>query len=189
MVLLFVANAAKSNVFKDYRTIEQCAQQVGDRYSGSRITVIVLGDHGDPILYKNGEIRFVPFQRDKRMTALYYQSTDVYIHAAKSDTFPNTVLEALACGRPVVATAIDGIPEQIEEGRSGFLVPAGDAEAMAGRVIQLLSSERLRSSMGTTAAEIASRSFGIQRQVQTYLDWYEQILSSSQLTGRHAHAC
>lgn len=189
MVLLFVANAAKSNVFKDYRTIEQCALQVATRYSSRRITVIVLGDCGDPIPYKNGEIRFVPFQRDKQITAQYYQSTDVYMHAAKSDTFPNTVLEALACGCPVVATAIDGIPEQIEEGRSGFLVPAGDAEAMAGRVLQLLSNERLRATMGTTAAEIASRSFSMQRQVQTYLDWYEQILSSSQLTGRHVHAC
>ncbi|MBX3324716.1 MAG: glycosyltransferase [Nitrospira sp.] len=188
-VLLFVANAAKSNMFKDYRTIEQCAKQVAARYLDGRITVIVLGDQGETIRYRNGEIRFVPFQRDKQITARYYQSTDVYVHAAKSDTFPNTVLEALACGRPVVATAIDGIPEQIEEGRSGFLVPAGDAEAMACRVIQLLSNESLRTSMGTTAAEIASRSFGIQRQVQTYLDWYEQILSSSQLPGRNAHAC
>lgn len=189
MMLLFVANAARSNVFKDYRTIEQCARQVAAQYSNSRITVIVLGDQGDPILYKNGGIQFVPFQRDKRITAQYYQATDVYVHAAKSDTFPNTVLEALACGRPVVATAIDGIPEQIEEGRSGFLVSAGDADAMTGRVIQLLSNEPLRASMGTTAAAIASRSFGIHRQVQSYLGWYEQILSSSQLSGRNAHAC
>ncbi|MBS0167010.1 glycosyltransferase [Nitrospira sp. CMX1] len=189
MMLLFVANAARSNVFKDYRTIEQCARQVAAQYSNSRITVIVLGDQGDPILYKNGGIQFVPFQRDKRITAQYYQATDVYVHAAKSDTFPNTVLEALACGRPVVATAIDGIPEQIEEGRSGFLVSAGDADAMTGRVIQLLSNEPLRTSMGTTAAAIASRSFGIHRQVQSYLGWYEQILSSSQLSGRNAHAC
>ncbi|MBS0156914.1 MAG: glycosyltransferase [Nitrospira sp.] len=189
MMLLFVANAARSNVFKDYRTIEQCARQVTAQYSNSRITVIVLGDQGDPILYKNGGIQFVPFQRDKRITAQYYQATDVYVHAAKSDTFPNTVLEALACGRPVVATAIDGIPEQIEEGRSGFLVSAGDADAMTGRVIQLLSNEPLRTSMGTTAAAIASRSFGIHRQVQSYLGWYEQILSSSQLSGRNAHAC
>jgi glycosyltransferase involved in cell wall biosynthesis len=189
MVLLFVANAAKSNAFKDYRTIEHCAKQVAARHLGNRITMIVLGDQGAPISYKNGEIRFVPFQRDKQITAQYYQATDVYVHAAKSDTFPNTVLEALACGRPVVATAVDGIPEQIEEGRSGFLVPAGDAEAMAGRVIQLLSNNRLRASMGTTAAEIAARSFGLHQQVQAYLDWYEQILSSSELAGRNAHAC
>ena len=121
--------------------------------------------------------------------AQYYQAADVYVHAAKSDTFPNTVLEALACGLPVVATAVDGIPEQIEENRSGFLVQAGEADAMANRVIHLLTSEQIRTSMGTAAAEIASRSFGIQRQVQAYLDWYGQILSSSQLAGKTAHAC
>ena len=149
----------------------------------------LLREQGEPVVFENGEVEFIAFQRDANILAQYYQAADVYVHAAKSDTFPNTVLEALACGLPVVATAVDGIPEQIEESRSGYLVQAGDADTMASRVIQLLSSEGLRTSMGRTAADIASRSFGIQRQVQAYLDWYEQILDSSQLAGRSAHAC
>jgi glycosyltransferase involved in cell wall biosynthesis len=153
------------------------------------VILLVLGEQGKPVSFENGEVQFIDFQRDADTLVQYYQAADVYVHAAKSDTFPNTFLEALACGCPVVATAIDGIPEQIEEGRSGFLVPAGDADAMASRVIHLLSNERLRTSMGTAAAEIASRSFGIQRQVQTYLDWYEQMLTSSQPAGKTAHAC
>jgi len=189
VVLLFVANAARSNVFKDYATIERCAKQVASRYLCRRLVLIVLGDQGDPIPCTNGEIRFVPFQRDKRITAQYYQSADIYVHAAKSDTFPNTVLEALACGRPVVATAVDGIPEQIDEGRSGFLVPAGDAENMANQVVHLLENDELCQSMGRTASEIATRSYSVQKQVQTYLDWYEQILSSSKSTNVTAHAC
>jgi len=188
-ILLFVANKARSNSFKDYRTVERCAIAAAAGYPHRRVIALVIGEPGQPVTFENGEIRFIDFQRDAPTLAQYYQAADVYVHAAKSDTFPNTVLEALACGRPVVATAIDGIPEQIEEGRSGFLVPAGDADAMAGRVIQLLSNERLRASMGATAADIASRSFGIHRQVQTYLDWYEQILASSQPAGRTAHAC
>jgi len=99
------------------------------------------------------------------------------------------VFEALACGLPVVATAVDGIPEQIEEGRSGFLIPAGDAQAMADRVLQLLVNNSLRASISSTAADIAVRSFGVQKQVQAYLDWYEQILSSSQAGSLKAYAC
>ena len=189
VILLFVANAARSNVFKDYRTVEESAIRIAAGYRRSKVMLIVLGEKGDPIALENGEIRFVAFERDQKITARYYQAADVYVHAAKSDTFPNTILEALACGLPVVATAVDGIPEQIEEGRSGFLIPAGDAQAMAGRVMQLLLNNRLRASIGSTAADIAVRSFSVQKQVQAYLDWYEQILSSSQPASLKAYAC
>ena len=188
-ILLFVANKARSNIFKDFRTVERCAITTAAGYPHRRVILLVVGEQGEPVVFENGEVQFIDFQRDANVLAQYYQAADVYVHAAKSDTFPNTVLEALACGLPVVATAVDGIPEQIEENRSGYLVQAGGADAMASRVIQLLSSERLRTSMGATAADIAARSFGIQRQVQTYLDWYEQILASSQLAGKTAHAC
>ena len=189
VILLFVANAARSNVFKDYRTVEESAIRIAAGYRHSKMMLIVLGEKGDPIALENGEIRFVAFERDQKITARYYQAADVYVHAAKSDTFPNTILEALACGLPVVATAVDGIPEQIEEGRSGFLIPAGDAQAMAGRVMQLLLNNSLRASISSTAADIAVRSFSVQKQVQAYLDWYEQILSSSQPASLKAYAC
>lgn len=188
-LLLFVANAARSNVFKDYRTVERCARKVAAAYRRNRVVLLVLGEKGESIHCENGEIRFVPYQRDVRVTAQYYQAADVYVHAAKSDTFPNTVLEALACGMPVVATAVDGIPEQVDEGRSGFLVPPGDADAMAGRVLELLENESHRVSMGIQAAEIARHSFNMTRQVQDYLGWYEQILARSQTTNVSAHAC
>ncbi len=188
-ILLFVANKARSNIFKDYQTVERCAVTVAGIHHKQKVILLVLGEHGKSIAFENGEVHFVDFQKDAHTLARYYQAADVYVHAAKSDTFPNTVLEALACGLPVVATAVDGIPEQIEEGRSGFLVPAGDADAMADRVTHLLSNERLRVFMGTTAAEIASRTFNMQWQVQTYLDWYEDILSSAHQAVRTTYAC
>jgi glycosyltransferase involved in cell wall biosynthesis len=188
-ILLFVANAARSNVFKDYRTVEQTAMRTAAGFPRGKITLLVVGEQGEPIAFANGEIRFVPYERDQRRMARYYQAADVYVHAAKSDTFPNTVLEALACGLPVVATAVDGIPEQIDDGRSGFLVPPTDAETMSGRVIQLLANDALRASMATAAAEIAARSFTVQRQVQAYLDWYEQILAPRAMDNLTAHAC
>jgi glycosyltransferase involved in cell wall biosynthesis len=188
-ILLFVANAARSNIFKDYRTVEQSAVRTAASFRRGKITLLVVGEKGEPLPFDNGEIRFLPYQRDQRIMAQYYQAADVYLHAAKSDTFPNTVLEALACGLPVVATAVDGIPEQIEDGRSGFLVPAGNPAVMSGRVVQLLLNDGLRASMGATAAEIAARCFTVQRQVETYLEWYEQILSSSRAESLAAYAC
>jgi glycosyltransferase involved in cell wall biosynthesis len=188
-ILLFVANAAKQNPFKDYKTVEECVFRVGVRYRNQKVLFVVLGQAEESVFFENGEIRFFAFHRDRGMMARFYQAADIYVHAAKSDTFPNTVLEALACGLPVVATAVDGIPEQVEEGRSGFLVPPGDAEAMAARATQLLSNETLRTGMGAMAAERAAGLFGLPKQVDAYLGWFEQIFAHRTRDRAAAHAC
>ena len=176
-VLLFVASAAQSNMFKDYRTIHAAATQVSARFQGHRVVVVVLGESGKTEPLRNGEIRFIPFEQDSRAVARYYQAADVYMHAARSDNFPNSIIEALACGTPVVATAVDGIPEQVDDGHTGFLVPGGDAEGMASRILQLLSDDVRRRHMGVQAVEAARRRFDLRQQAQTYLDWYQEIIS------------
>lgn len=187
-VLLFVANAAKSNMFKDFRTIHEAALLVGAQLHTERIRLIVLGERADSERFENVEVHFIPFEQDRRMIARYYQAADVYIHAAKSDTFPNTVLEARACGTPTVATAVDGIPEQVEEGATGFLVPAGDADAMASRVVQLLRNDGLHVQMGAAAAETAARLFDLRVQVETYLGWYQHIIERQKRARTASHA-
>ena len=187
-ILLFVANAARSNVFKDYRTVEQCAIRTAAGYRRGKVILIVVGEQGEPMSFDNGEIRFVGYQRDQQTMARYYQAADVYIHAAKSDTFPNTILEALACGLPVVATAIDGIPEQIDDGRTGFLVPPGDAEGMARQVVRLLTREGIRLLMAGEAQQMVKDRFDIHQQVRAYLDWYDSILVRVPSGGALHHA-
>lgn len=75
-----------------------------------------------------------------------------------------------------MASAVGGIPEQIVERRTGFLVPMGDARAMAGRVLELLEDEELRLRMGREAAEDAAQRFGLERMVDEYLAFYWDIL-------------
>ncbi len=75
-----------------------------------------------------------------------------------------------------MASAVGGIPEQVVEGRTGFLVPTGDARALAGRVLDLLADEGLRVRMGRQAAEDAARRFGRERMVGEYLAFYRANL-------------
>jgi glycosyltransferase involved in cell wall biosynthesis len=86
------------------------------------------------------------------------------------------VMEALACGTPVVATDVGGIPEMIRDGETGFLVPPGDSRAMAARIVQLLADDSLRASFGQKAATSAHLLFDLKQQVDSYLSWYETIL-------------
>ena len=68
-----------------------------------------------------------------------------------------------------MASAVGGIPELVIESRTGFLVPAGGARALAGRVLALLADEGLRLRMGQAATEDAARRFGVERMVGEYL--------------------
>ena len=108
----------------------------------------------------------------------YYQAADIYIHAAKADNFPNTVLEALACGTPVIATDVGGIPEQIDDGKTGFLVPPGNPKEMAAAMQKILQDTSLHHQMSLQAAETARRRFDVNQMVAEYLKWYREILSS-----------
>ncbi|MBW6519283.1 MAG: glycosyltransferase [ANME-2 cluster archaeon] len=98
-----------------------------------------------------------------------------FVPAARTDTFPTTIIESISCCTPVIATAVGGIPEQVQDGFTGYLTPPGDVEAMAGRVVELLEDEGLRLRMGEQAADDARKRFDLERQAQEYLDWYEKI--------------
>jgi len=173
-ILLFAANGIRKNIWKDYRTLQSALAEIAK--TGATVLCIALGEAAPPERVSDVEIRFVPYQKDPKKVARFYQAADLYIHPARADTFPNTILEALACGTPVVASAVGGIPEQVVEGRTGFLVPVGDARAMAERVLGLLADEGLRLRMGRQAAGDAARRFGLERMAEEYLAFYRANL-------------
>ena len=178
VVLLFTANNIRQNMWKDYAMIRTALTLVDEQLRERKAVFIGLGEEAKMEPIGNIDLRFVPYQSEAATVARYYQAADVYIHASKADTFPNTVLEALACGTPVVATRVGGIPEQIKEGQTGYLTPVGDPHAFAGRIIELLSRDDCRRNMGREAAIDARKRFDVKVQVDTYLEWYQTILCS-----------
>ncbi len=175
LVLLAAATGLRTSVWKDYATLEKAAVELAA--SEPERPMILLGLGGKASVERRGrlEIRFVPFIADPAEVALYYQAADVYVHAARADTFPTAVLEALASGRPVVASAVGGIPEQVLPGKTGLLVPPGDAQALAGALRTLAGDAELRSEMGAAAAADAAARFDEREMFNAYCRWYEEI--------------
>lgn len=178
-ILLFSAKGIRNNIWKDYQTMRTAVARVADRLGDSDLIFIALGEDGPTERIGRAEVRFVPFQKTPNDVARYYQAADVYLHAARADTFPNVVLEALACGTPVVATAVGGIPEQIDDGSTGYLTRPQDAQDMADAIIRLLNDPASCRAMGENAVQQARMRFDLNRQVDDYLDWYERILESN----------
>lgn len=92
-----------------------------------------------------------------------------------AEGLPNVVVEAAASGLPVVGTTHSGIPEAIDDGISGFLVPESDAVALASRLTQLLASESLRRDMGAAARRLAERKFSRQMLTARLESIYDKV--------------
>ncbi|MCK4782756.1 MAG: glycosyltransferase, partial [Desulfobacteraceae bacterium] len=177
-ILLFTANSIRRNIWKDYETLRAAMSKVTRSLTGKSILFLALGESAPTERIGKVEVRFIPYQTNPSVVARYYQAADIYTHAARIDTFPTTLLEALACGTPVVATAVGGIPEQIEDGVTGFLTPPGDDNAMAAQIERLLDDDGLRTRMGVQATKTVRSQFSIKRQVNEYLSWYKEILGA-----------
>jgi glycosyltransferase involved in cell wall biosynthesis len=176
-VLLFSAAKAQKSVWKDYQTMRSAVELLVNHIQDQSLLFIALGEDSVGKQIGRADINFVPYQKDPALVARYYQAADVYIHAAKADTFPNAVLEALASGTPVVATAVGGIPEQVDDGVTGFLVPPGNFKEMATAIQKLLQDNTLHRQMSVQADETARRRFDANRMAEEYLEWYQKILS------------
>jgi glycosyltransferase involved in cell wall biosynthesis len=192
-VLLVVAAAILKNVIKGFPFIRESIVQLAAKRKESNMLMIAVGAVAPPVHMENLEIRFVPFTNNPGDLSAFYRASDIYLHGAIQDNFPNTVLEALACGIPVVGTAVGGIPEQVKslqvsnsssngicdtggsglDQSTGILVPYGNSDAMARAVGWMLDHEAARHQLGENAAADARRRFGLERQLDSYLEFYE----------------
>lgn len=182
-VLLFAAYNVRSNTYKDYECLQAAVDQVANAAGRGRILFLAVGESATEERMRNAEVRFIPFQRSPERMAQFYRAADIYLHAAKSDTFPTAILEAMACGTPVIATAVGGIPEQVQHGVTGFLTPPGDPTAMAVRIAELLDDPVRLQAMATQTATVARHTFGLERMSSNYLDWYQEVIESQRASA------
>lgn len=99
-------------------------------------------------------------------------AADIFVLPSRSEAFPNSVLEAMAAGMPVVASGVGGILEIVDEGRTGLLVPPGDAEALADRLGRLMADPALGAKLGDTARADVEARYSFERMVGGFEDIY-----------------
>jgi len=135
-------------------------------------------DYAEPV-----ETRFLGRLNDPLTMALAYSAADVYAAPSMHDNLPTTVMEAMACGTPCVAFHLEGMPELIEDGRTGFLAQPFDVDDLAEKLAMVLDTEALRRRLGETARTTAQQRFTIELCSRRYKALFEDIL-----TRRHATA-
>lgn len=114
--------------------------------------------------------------------AAVYAACDMAVHCPiYPDTYPTVVHLAMAAGKPVIGSAIGGIPEQIEHQRTGLLVPAADPAALAAAILHLARHAELRASLGLAGWQAIRARFSPTVQAQQLTELYAHVLDSRSL--------
>ena len=100
---------------------------------------------------------------------------DLFVMSSVTEGLGTSILDAMACGKPVVGTTAGGIPEVVSDGETGLLVPPRDPEAMAASIIRLLSDRSLRERMGAAGLARVHERFSAETMVKNTLAVYERI--------------
>jgi glycosyltransferase involved in cell wall biosynthesis len=119
----------------------------------------------------------------KDMPRLYRESHLVCLPSYYREGVPKALLEACACGKPIVTTDTAGCRDVVQREQNGLLVPPRDAQALAAAIRELLLDPERRKRMGTQARRIAEREFGVEHVVEKHLEIYRDLLVGRKGSG------
>jgi glycosyltransferase involved in cell wall biosynthesis len=155
----------------------ECAEKI----DSGQWKVVCAGDSA-PAEIGRWKVERLGYLTSQRMADLY-AAADLFLFTADEDNLPNTILEAMASGLPVVAQNVGGVPDMVVPGSSGVLFPIGDSGAAADALGDLLGNSEKRRTMGCSARQLAQSGFSPERQAQAYIALYEQMLSNKSARG------
>lgn len=119
-------------------------------------------------------VRFLGFRKDiTRLMAAF----DAFVLPSLFEGLPNAVLEAMACGKPIIATSVDGTPEAVVHGETGWLVPPRDPAALADAILRFCRNRGLMKTLGRNGRKRAVQAFGIDRQISAFDELYRNLVN------------
>lgn len=114
---------------------------------------------------------------DDRLLSVVYSAADLFVLPSLQDNLANTVLEAMACGVPVVSFNAGGTPDMVRPGITGQLVQAFDVPALAAMIVQLMNTTGLLKTMSAHCRRVALDEYSLTLQAQRYAELYKALVS------------
>ncbi len=164
---------------KGFKHLISALKVIDEQYGDikQRINIVVFGTIDEKVI---GEIPFKVHQLGRisgeEKIALCYNSADIYVTTALQDNLPNTVVESLSCGTPVVAFNTGGLPDMVEHMRTGYLAELKSATDFAKGIITILSDSELLDKMKTNCRQTALKKFNEETVANQYLEYYREVL-------------
>ena len=168
-IVLFSANGGVQNPFKGGDFAFQAFEKLKNLND-----ILFLNIGGESNQTSENWLNFGYVKEPKTMAKLY-SAADVYLFPTLADNCPLTAIESLACGLPIVSFETGGVPEIVENNKTGFVVEYKNGEMLTLALKKLLDDDDLRERMSENAVQ-ASKKFSSERMALDYIKLYEELL-------------
>jgi glycosyltransferase involved in cell wall biosynthesis len=172
-----VTIVARLHPDKNHALLIEAFSRLRARFAGAKL--LIVGDGPlEPELRAQADASApgaVVFAGARRDVPAILAASDLFVLCSEREGVPRALLEATAVAKPVIGTAVDGIPEVIVDGETGILVPPGDARALAEAMEKLLAEPELAATMGRAGQARAQQYFDIRRQVERLQEIYSEL--------------
>lgn len=172
-VVMFIANQGHKNKLKGSDFFFEIAKN----FKQNDTTFLLIGGQESEL----DNIKSVGYVDDRNKLSLYYQASDVFLYPSLSDNCPLVILESMACGTPVVTFNTDGIPEMIEQGKTGFIVEKGNTNNLIEKTKEILNlnDEKIKEFFSSCIENIEKK-YSLKKMTDEYLSIYKRLLNSKQ---------
>jgi len=170
-IILFVAE----NLLNKRKGFE-CLLQAAKQYTAMNPDIMLVALGSDDHSTDGIDIHYTGRINQEREMACLYATADCFIIPSLQDNLPNTVVEALSCGIPVIGADAGGIPEMIEDDQTGLLFQVNNPQSLTAQLSKFFSTDTPRDALSPNARRFATERYSIQGQTQAYTALYQKIL-------------
>jgi glycosyltransferase involved in cell wall biosynthesis len=177
-----VGSVGRVETVKDYPTLVRAfAMARGRLGGGARLRVVGDGSQRETVqrsMISEGVADIAEITGTRSDVPEMLRQFDVFVLPSLAEGISNTILEAMATGLPVIATAVGGNAELVVDGETGFLVGPGDAQAIAERLVRYRDAPELAARHGRAARDRVAGQFSLDTMVQAYADLYRSSVTA-----------
>lgn len=177
-LILISAMNATHDINKGFKHLESALRQLAAEGWQEHLELLVVGQPAPPTPVNTGvPTRFLGVLPDDHSMRQVYSAADVTVLPSLQENLPNSIMESMACGTPVVAFGIGGIPQLVEHGVTGYLARATDSSDLAAGLREILTSDTRRDQFGSASRLKIEREFDTALITQRTLSLYENLVT------------
>lgn len=176
-----VGTVGRLDPIKDHAALVKAIAELAPRYPHLQLVIVGAGpcyDELQTLIETLGLKSVVSLLGEQHDVPELLQALDLFVLPSKFEGISNTLLEAMACGLPVVATAAGGNLELVADGNNGLLVPKQNHAALCGALLRYLEDPLLAGKHGCAGRQRAEKHFSLERMISAYDDLYTELVSN-----------
>jgi glycosyltransferase involved in cell wall biosynthesis len=143
------------------------------------IVLLLLGHNGETIA-QTVKLQALPlgYVTGARLKSVAFSAADLFVFPSRGEGLPNILLESMACGTPIVASDVGGVPDLVRPHVTGYLAAPESSEGLCAGIVQLLEDQELRQTMSRQCRTVAVREYAVELEVQRHIDLYKKLLQN-----------